>query len=787
MVRTAIAIVLFVTLTVLMGTSASVGQIPGFPGPLSGSPDSETPPPEAGPGGADAGDPTPAVSPEEAAALVQLLADPGIQAWLRESAQAAAEDQASETAEAAHRASFSMYLQGRLDLLQENLAALIAGARALPAELDRARVIWSFEMPEDRTLRAVVFVGIFLAIGILAEAIYRWLTGDLRRRLTTAPAAEPTARLSRTALRFIVNALSVGVFALASIGAFLAFDWPPIVRLFIISLLGAFVIVRLIGALSVFLVAPVVPALRLVPIDNADASYLHGRVMMLAVLITFGALTGGALTSLGFLPQGRVVLAAAGGLLVAGVLILMVWERRELLVRSLTGGAAGLSTGDDDSGTRIRASAAALVPWLATLYILTILALWVIGSYGFMWILVLLVLAPAADQGGRWAISAWLAPPVPSTQAPEMDRSQCVEPNPFIPVLQRTYRGILAIVTLLIVITASGFEWWTWADTDSPLAVVLSAGFNIVVTLLLADFAWQMVRTGIDRKLREIAPDADPAGGIDTGGEGGGAASPHARLQTLLPIMRNFAFGVLVVMVTLIVLSSLGVDIGPLLAGAGVVGLAIGFGSQALVRDVISGAFMLAENTLSVGDVVKLGEHSGVVEALTIRSVRLRDLSGTVHTIPLGEITAVENMTRDFSYYVMDVGISYSDDVDLVIDTLHELGKQLQDDPTLGWDMLEPLEVLGVDQFADSAVIIKARIKTIPLRQWAVGREFNRLMKKRFDELGITIPFPQMTISYETGKAEAVTDPLGKQPEKASPEDAAASPETTAAESAKAG
>jgi small conductance mechanosensitive channel len=220
-----------------------------------------------------------------------------------------------------------------------------------------------------------------------------------------------------------------------------------------------------------------------------------------------------------------------------------------------------------------------------------------------------------------------------------------------------------------------------------------------------------------------------------------------ARVRTLLPLLRNAVMVVLITVVSLVVLSEIGVNIAPLLAGAGVIGLAIGFGSQTLVKDVITGLFILFEDTISVGDVVDVGGgHSGLVEAITIRTIKLRDQAGGVHSIPFSQVNSVLNLTKDFSYYVMDIRISYDDDTDRVIGVLKELGSELQQTPQFGRLILEPIEILGVDAFMENAVIVKARIKTRPIQQWTVGREFNRRMKRRFDELGIVMPLPQRTI-----------------------------------------
>jgi len=224
------------------------------------------------------------------------------------------------------------------------------------------------------------------------------------------------------------------------------------------------------------------------------------------------------------------------------------------------------------------------------------------------------------------------------------------------------------------------------------------------------------------------------------------------RLDTLSSILQNVLFIAIAFVAAIVVLGELGVEIGPVLAAAGIVGLAVGFGAQTLVQDVISGFFMLLEDQLRVGDVVQVGDKGGLVERVTLRTVVLRDVAGNVHFIRNGQIQVVTNMTKEYGRYVLDIGVAYDEDVDHVIEVIKRVDEEMRNRPDLGSDILEPIEILGLDRFADSAVIIRARIKTKPIRQWAVGREFNRLLKKRFDEEGISIPFPHVTLYVGQGK-----------------------------------
>lgn len=218
------------------------------------------------------------------------------------------------------------------------------------------------------------------------------------------------------------------------------------------------------------------------------------------------------------------------------------------------------------------------------------------------------------------------------------------------------------------------------------------------------------------------------------------------RADTLSSIIRYIlSIGILII-TAITIMSELGIQIGPILAAAGIVGFAVGFGAQNLVQDIISGFFILLEDQIRVGDVVQIAGKGGLVEKITLRMIILRDLSGNVHYVRNGQIDVVTNMTKEYSRYVFDIGVAYREDVDEVIKVIEQIDETLRSDPEFKDDILEPIEILGLDQFADSAVIIKARTKTKPIKQWRIAREFNRRLKRKFDEKNIEIPFPHVTL-----------------------------------------
>lgn len=220
----------------------------------------------------------------------------------------------------------------------------------------------------------------------------------------------------------------------------------------------------------------------------------------------------------------------------------------------------------------------------------------------------------------------------------------------------------------------------------------------------------------------------------------------QAQLHTLGPLLEGVAHVTILILAVMMGLSELGVKIGPLLAGAGVVGIAVGFGAQTLVKDFLTGLFLVVEDIVSVGDIVRIGDSGGLVEEMTLRTIRLRDFDGTLHVFPYGEAQVVHNLTKTFSYCVFDLQISYGSSIDKALGLMREVGEGMRKDPAFSGKILEPIEVVGVDNLADSGVMLKARIKTRPLEQWNVGREYNRRIKHAFEDAGVEIPFPHMQV-----------------------------------------
>ncbi|MFW6349761.1 MAG: mechanosensitive ion channel family protein [Thiohalospira sp.] len=267
---------------------------------------------------------------------------------------------------------------------------------------------------------------------------------------------------------------------------------------------------------------------------------------------------------------------------------------------------------------------------------------------------------------------------------------------------------------------------------------LLATGLRLVLILAIAWGALRLLRSALNRMERRLV---ERATADDEGGQ-----EAAKRAGTLTRLLHQAGAIAIAVVVGMVVLREIGVDIAPLLAGAGILGLAVGFGAQNLVRDVITGFFFILENQIRVGDVAIINGTAGVVERLNFRTVVLRDLAGTVHVLPNGAVTSVSNMTKEWSAYVLDIGVSYRADPDAVIAIMHRVGEELRADDYFGPLIPQPVEVFGLNEFAESAIVIKGRIITRPGHQWECGREYLKRLKRAFEEAGVEIPYPHRSI-----------------------------------------
>jgi small-conductance mechanosensitive channel len=580
-------------------------------------------------------------------------------------------------------------------------------------------------------------LGIVFGIAALGEWLLRLLLRRPQARLAGRSSDAPWAQALLLLLVLILEALPV--FAFAGIAYFVL----PLVQPRFASARVAEVIIQasltarlILAAAHVALLCPATTAIYALSDETRNYLYIWAR------RFTNWAVYGLALASASWwlgVPGAIYALLLRGTMLVLGVLsVIFVLQNRAAVGDWLRGkkeGAAVPAHGGGHAWYVLRQRLADTWHVVAILYIVATFGSYVLrieGGFAYVFratLLSLVVLVAAGiivravrrlSQRG-FAIGEDLKRRFPGLEA---------RANRYLPVLTAVASVIVYFFAVLALLQAWGFNAFAWFDTAAGHKIT-SALLSIVTVLVVALIIWELFGSAIERYLN---------------GTNGHRTARSARARTLLPLLRTTVLIVLVTIVGLIILSEIGVNIAPLLAGAGVAGIAIGFGSQALVKDVITGLFILLEDTLAVGEVVDVGkDHRGIVEAISIRAIKLRDLAGTLHTVPFSEVSTVRNLTRDYSYFVADVGVLYREDPDRVIGVLQQVAEELRKDPDWSASIVEPLDVIGVDRFTDTAMVIRARLKTVPLRQWAVGREFNRRMKKAFDAAGIEMPAGNQT------------------------------------------
>jgi small conductance mechanosensitive channel len=667
----------------------------------------------------------PAVSQQDIDALLTTLEDPAARDKLIQQLKTLKAVQAQQAQTVEPEGLGAILLSLLSERVREASDALVKTATAILNLPDIVSdMAGRLASPEERArwFEVLAKIAIILFTALTAEWTVSRLLSRPRNLLDSRVVSHYWMRLPLAVLRLLLELVPIVAFIAFAYGILPTMEPSTTTRLVALTIINASIIARVVGAVARIIFSPKAAALRLLNVTDETANYIVIWVRRLTAVCVYGYFLAEVGLLLG-LPRGIYgLLQRAIGLLVVAMVVILVLQNRAAVTAWLKGRAEG------SPWSNMRQRIADVWHFLAIAYVFAVYGVWALditGGFQFLLRATVLTLVVVAlvrlvtatlrrliDRG--FALSAELKARFPGLEP---------RANRYLPFLQTLLRGAIYFFAALLLLEAWGLHAFAWLTSDFGRRVfgsLVTIGIILLVALFLSEIANELVERYLQRRQAQWH---DSARG--------------ARVRTVLPLLRNAFRVVLFVMVALIVLSELGINIAPLLAGAGVVGLAIGFGAQTLVKDVITGIFILAEDTVAVGDVVDLGGHVGVVEAMTLRSIRLRDHTGAVHTIPFSAVSTVMNMTRDFGYAVFDIGIAYSEDLDRVIGLLRKLGDELRQDKAFAREIREPIEVMGINRFADNAVIIRVRLKTAPGKQWGVEREFNRRLKRMFEEHGI--------------------------------------------------
>ncbi len=515
------------------------------------------------------------------------------------------------------------------------------------------------------------------------------------------------------------------VFFLVSAGIFLAFEWPALLREVILRYLVAFIAVRAVMAVARLLLSPSGVAtpegekapLRLIPASDIEADFWYRRVVVFAGYFMAGWATVSLLPVLGFPTDDAHLIAYLLGL---GLLLLAIealWRRPHRVAV-----AERLNIKD----------------WLLTAYLVLLWGLWVVGFTGLLWLGIYALLLPKVLRGASGAAEA-LARRMENPDSPSTIRTV---------IIVRSVRALviaLAVAWLALVLRMSPAV----LAADETVVNRISRGvLHGVIILLIADLIWHLAKVSIDRKLAMSAHD-DTVSPTE--------AARRGRLRTLLPIFRNILAVFLATVAVLMVLSGLGVEIGPLIAGAGIFGVAIGFGSQTLVKDVISGVFYMLDDAFRVGEYIQSGSYKGTVESFSLRSVKLRHHRGPVFTVPFGSLGAVQNMSRDWVIDKFMIRVPFETDVKKVKKLLKGIGAELLQDPELAPHIIETVKMKGVEQFGDFGMELSFAFMTKPGQQSIVRRRAYTMIRDAFVANGIEFAHPTVQVGGDEKAAAAAS------------------------------
>ena len=682
--------------------------------------------------------------------FTRLLADDRIQEWIRLQADVADTNIAAETPG----------MRDQLDALvlrtKDRIGALVRTWEGLGQAPELVQGRWREQVTDDRRVQSLTFVLIFLFLGAGLEWLFRQYSNPIRRRLEITQFKTPAKRITAAVTRAGLALSGLLAFAIGSIGAFSAFDWPPILFALILNLLMAIVAIRLVGTTLLLFLAPFVPRLRLVPISTGMA-----RVIARSTLVFFSVL----IISLAFRdvfqqvievfrPQGgenAVLAVSVMSALIVSLTALICLHVGFFLARRLSADARS------KSARKWRGFLSLLICLLTVLWILDLrLIMWSILFVGIL-ILSLKLLRAWVDHAFNQAIAEYMAhlPPAPVVEPLENAIAEEEIAEEVVEIIDpyETYRPIAQRVVRFAAIISVGFAlaliWNLGIFENAENPTVMQGLFSVLLdsaaALLIADLLWTWARTAIDRRLNAYKPPTD-----------GSAPGPEARMATLLPLLRVVLMVTLLLMVAMSILSSMGVNIAPILAGASVLGIAIGFGAQSLVKDVVSGIFFLIDDAFRVGEYVEIDQLRGTVEKISIRSLQIRHHRGAVHTLPFGELKSMTNYSRDWVIMKLEFRVPFDTDLKLVKKLIKQVGAQLKENPDYGDSILETLKSQGVRRMEEFNMVVGVKFMTRPGEQWLVRRDAFQGVRDVFEANGIRMA--ERNVKVEIAGDDTLTD-----------------------------
>jgi moderate conductance mechanosensitive channel len=684
-----------------------------------------------------------AVTAEDLQSLVDTIQDPAARQKLIKELQGliAAQRGVQQASPAANVRSFFAGLSQQADALSGEVLVAAAVVVDAPRLLDWFQSQISNQETRRRWIEVTTKLIIVFGLALAADWLFWFLLRGVARRLDGRHSETIVQRLFLVLIGLVLEAVPIAIFASVAF-----FVLPLTKPNFATMSVAKTVIVAYLWSRGISAAARVLllsnNAMALYPLGEETRNYLYIWVRRFTNLAVYGFAIAGCAWWLSA-PGAIYAILLRIVVLVLGVLsIVFVLQNR--------GAVTAWLRGNKEAATRrrgwalLRAQLAESWHILAIVYIFGVFGVYTLHIEGgfvsllratVLSVVIVLAAALAAQFVGRASERGFAIKPELQTRFPTLE----ARANRYLPALTKLVATAIYVVAALALLQAWGLRAFAWFQ-DVASSRIAGSIAGIIVVLTGALIAWEMFGALLERYMQRLKTDS----------------RRHARANTMFPFLRLVVLAVLGVIVVFAVLGELGINVSALLAGAGVFGLVAGIGSQSVIKDLTTSVAVLVDDTFAVGDVIDAGGgHSGMVEKMSMRTVKLRGFDGALMTVPFSEMKIIQNLTKDYSYYVADVGVAYKEDTDRVAAVLSAVAEEMRHDKQFAPYMLEPLEVVGVDRFEDSAVIVKVRLKTLPIRQWAIGREFNRRLKQAFDREGIEIPFPHRTIFFGNADGDA--------------------------------
>ena len=594
-------------------------------------------------------------------------------------------------------------------------------------------------------LGTIAGVAVIIAIGLIVRWLFLRNTADIRKNLMQAVRLGKLQFLGRVLSRALLDAIGIGVYIISTFILFVLIYQEGKPSYTIVSaylVVSYYVIVFDFIARVIF--APKAASLRLFPMEDRDASFMYKWIFRMLLIAGFFAGASRVLRIINISNQLYLVIYSLSGAVVILALMVMIWQSRKRVGQAIW-------TEDTEAGTgsgSLRAAFARNWHYFAIIYVLVAGGIWVakvlneelVTVQNLILSIFLIPIVIGVDQWVQRLLKMASGESretidLSGEELSEIDEMQEDESkmdiSHYVPLIRRFFRFFLVAFLFFAALRL-------WGIDLSIGRMFTRNALSVLAIVLLSFILWQLIKARIDQKLQEEMPDDDQD--AEEGGAGG------SRLGTLLVLLRKFLLAVMFVIVTMIILASLGVNIGPLIASAGVVGLAIGFGAQTLVKDIIAGVFFLIDDAFRVGDFIEVGGTKGSVEHISLRSLRLRNPRGPVHTIPFGNMGTVTNMSRDYIITKLDFRVRYDTNVDQVRKIIKKINARIAQDPEMGPNLLDKIKSQGVKELDDSAMIMRLKFKTIPGEQFVIRREVFRMIQESFREYGIEFAHRNVTV-----------------------------------------